>query len=138
MDRRAFLAAAGTAVASSLSGCGQVGGLSRDEYDVGMSTDAFLPRVYETRVGETVVWGNSSSRAHTVTAYSGEIPEAAAYFASGGFGSEAAARDGWRDGEGGIDPGETYAHTFEVDGTYHYFCIPHEPAGMTGRIVVRS
>jgi len=137
MDRRAFLAA-GTAVVASLSGCGQVGGISRDEYDVGMSTDAFLPREYEIRVGETVVWGNSSSRPHTVTAYAGGTPEGGAYFASGGFDAEDAARDGWRDGEGGIDSGETYEHTFEVAGTYHYFCIPHEPAGMTGKIVVRE
>lgn len=137
MDRRAFLAT-GTAVVASLSGCGQVGGNPRAEYDVGMSSSAFLPRQYETRVGEPVVWGNSSSRAHTVTAYADRIPEGATYFASGGFENERAAREGWMDGTGGIQPGETYSHTFRVDGTFHYFCIPHEPAGMRGTVVVRK
>jgi plastocyanin len=27
-------------------------------------------------------------------------------------------------------------HTFDVPGTYQYFCIPHEMAGMTGTVVV--
>lgn len=61
----------------------------------------------------------------------------AAYFASGGFRSEAAARDAWiADGGGTIHGGETYSHTFRVAGTHHYFCVPHEPQGMVGRIEV--
>lgn len=135
MDRRAFLAT-GTAVVATLSGCGQVGGNSRENFDVGMSSTAFLPRRAKTRVGESVVWGNSSSRTHTVTAYSDDIPESAEYFASGEFENERAAREGWMDGSGGIAPGETYEHTFRVEGTYRYFCIPHEPAGMVGSIEV--
>lgn len=135
MDRRAFLAT-GTAVVATLSGCGQVGGNSRENFDVGMSSAAFLPRRTKTRVGESVVWGNSSSRPHTVTAYSDDIPEGAEYFASGGFEDERAAREGWKVGSGGIAPGETYEHTFRIEGTYGYFCIPHEPAEMEGAIVV--
>ncbi len=137
MDRRALLAT-GTAVVAGLSGCGQVGGDAGGEYDVDMSSTAFLPRIYEARVGEPVVWGNSSSRPHTVTAYRDGIPEGATYFASGGFDTERAARDGWMDGEGAIAPGETYEHTFRIEDTYHYFCIPHEPGGMTGQVVVRT
>lgn len=137
MDRRAFLAA-GVAAVGPMAGCGQVGSVSREDFDVGMSSTAFLPRKYEVRVGEPVVWGNSSSRAHTVTAYADGIPDGAEYFASGGFDSESTAREGWIDGKGGIAPGETYRHTFETADTYRYFCIPHEPAGMVGTIVVET
>ncbi len=37
---------------------------------------------------------------------------------------------------GTIDPARTYTHTFDVPGTYKYFCQPHEAAGMAGTIVV--
>jgi plastocyanin len=32
--------------------------------------------------------------------------------------------------------GSTFEHTFTVPGVYDYLCIPHEAAGMVGRIVV--
>lgn len=57
---------------------------------------------------------------HSVTAYGDEIPDDAAYFASGGFDSEDAARDAYPD-EGNIPGGESYSHTFETAGTYEYF-----------------
>lgn len=34
------------------------------------------------------------------------------------------------------EQGATYEHTFETEGTYDYFCIPHKSLGMVGRIVV--
>ncbi|WP_132059984.1 plastocyanin/azurin family copper-binding protein [Halorussus amylolyticus] len=34
------------------------------------------------------------------------------------------------------EEGATFEHTFEVGGTYDYFCIPHKTLGMVGRIVV--
>ncbi|MFC4549774.1 MULTISPECIES: plastocyanin/azurin family copper-binding protein [Halorussus] len=34
------------------------------------------------------------------------------------------------------DRGYEYSHTFEVEGTYEFVCIPHETAGMVGTIVV--
>jgi plastocyanin len=141
MNRRAFLGALGVGAAAATAGCLASGsGLSEDEYDVGMSTNSFLPEVFETTVGETVVWGNTGSRAHTVTAYENAIPDGADYFASGGFDGEQAARDAYPR-EKGIEGGklfgsETYSHSVEVAGTYHYLCIPHEPQGMVGRIVV--
>lgn len=134
MDRRTFLATVGgTAVA--LAGC-----LSADataEYDIGMSTNRFLPDAFAVAPGTTVVWKNTSSHAHTVTAYEDRIPEDAAYFASGGYDSEGAARDAWDNSRGGaIDGGRTYEYTFEQPGTYHYVCIPHERNGMVGTIRV--
>ena len=136
MDRRSFLTAAGTTAAVALSGCLD-GGLSDADFDIGMSQNAFLPEEYEVSVGETVVWGNNGSRGHTVTAYEGTIPEAAEYFASGGYDDLETARQEWHaTGGGNISPGGTYEHTFEVPGRHNYLCIPHEPSGMVGVIVV--
>jgi plastocyanin len=134
MDRRAFLVTAGTA-ATALAGCG--GRASQPDYDVGMSTDSFRPERVTVTVGDPVVWHNTSSHAHTVTAYGDPIPDGADYFASGGYESESAARDGWDSGAGGaLYSGDTYEHTFAVPGEYRYFCIPHLRANMIGTVVV--
>lgn len=37
-----------------------------------------------------------------------------------------------------ITEGETFEHTFDTEGTYDYFCIPHKSLGMVGRIIVGS
>ncbi len=140
MDRRTVLATTGTMFAAAGGGClvdGVLGGLREADYDIGMSRTAFLPDIYETTVGEQIVWGNNGSRGHTVTAYEHELPDTAAYFASGGFETEAAARDAWHASQGGnIQPGDTYTHTFHTRGPHPYFCIPHEAGGMTGVIHV--
>ncbi|MFB6201147.1 MAG: plastocyanin/azurin family copper-binding protein [Halorhabdus sp.] len=135
MDRRAFLSSSATLTAG-LSGCLTLGG-SAEEYDVGMSDSRFLPGEYHVSPGTTVVWKNTSARAHTVTAYDASLPDGAAYFASGDYDSEDAAREAWfESGGGAIYSGETYAHTFEQPGTYPYVCLPHEAEGMDGMIVV--
>jgi plastocyanin len=149
MQRRAFLATSGTVAATALAGC-LGSSLTASDYDIGMQSNAFVPQdpvdghdwpTLETTVGEPVVWGNTGSRKHTVTAYESSLPDDAAYFASGGFNSEPEARDAWENslqGGGNIAPGATYEHTFDVPGTYRYFCIPHESAGMVGKILVRE
>lgn len=35
-----------------------------------------------------------------------------------------------------VEPGEHFEITLTVPGVYDYFCIPHEAAGMVGRIIV--
>ncbi|GAB3681157.1 plastocyanin/azurin family copper-binding protein [Salinarchaeum chitinilyticum] len=135
MHRRAYLAGvAGAAVATS--GCL---GLF-DDYDVGMSPTDFEPRTLTVEAGTEVIWKNTSSRGHTVTAYENAIPEEASFFATGGFESQSAARDAWNTlGEDGIiGPGQTFTHTFEIPGRYDYFCIPHESEEMYGSIVVEE
>lgn len=139
MDRRRFLGTVGTAAFSGLAGCSGIlsGERAPQEYDIGMSSSAFLPAHLEVIVGETVTWANTGARAHSVTAYEDDIPEGAAYFASGGFDSEQVARDAWLEDRGGaIYSYEIYEHTFEIPGRYTYFCIPHEPVGMVGQITV--
>lgn len=137
MRRRRFLAAAGSAAALSAAGCM---GLSAgaDDWDVGMTAEAFRPYEFTATVGETVVWENTSSRAHSVTAYEDALPEGAGFFATGGFDSEAAAREAWDGSRGAITSGQRFDHTFEVAGEYSYFCIPHEKAGMVGTILVEE
>lgn len=95
---------------------------------------AFDPKRLTINSGTTVRWVNASDVGHTVTAYEDRIPADAAYFASGSFESEKAARNNVSGGL--LASEETYEYTFEVTGTYGYVCIPHESSGMTGTVVV--
>lgn len=152
MNRRTFLRTAGASslVSVGLAGCttraGPSDGTASDETLVEMTPDdAFEPVELTVSPGETVVWKtvgylgvDALTADHTATAYEDGIPDDAAYFASGDFSSEQAARDGYASGdEGGVDGGDTYEYTFDVPGRYEYFCIPHE-AHMTGVIVVED
>ncbi|MFB6304157.1 MAG: plastocyanin/azurin family copper-binding protein [Haloferacaceae archaeon] len=136
MRRRRFLAALGAAATVPASGCAAVGSRGA-EPDVGMTAVAFDPVRITVAAGDEVVWENTSSRGHTVTAYGSTLPDGADFFASGGYGSESAAREAWRSEIGGrLTTGDRFRHTFEVPGTYEYFCIPHEQAGMVGTVEV--
>ncbi|AHG02640.1 copper-binding protein [Halobacterium sp. DL1] len=158
-SRRTFLASVGTASALALAGCSSGSGQSEDDGgdtttesddsggggDSGSFTEtstiemndelAFAPKQVQVSAGTTVTWENVGAVAHSVTAYEDEIPDGAAYFASGGFDAEQAANEAYPD-EGSIPEGETYEHTFETTGTYEYYCIPHEMSGMVGTIKV--
>lgn len=89
----------------------------------------FAPDTVHVESGQTVRWENSSVIVHTVTADPAEaslkesvvLPDGAAPFDSGT-----------------LDQDESFEHTFEVPGTYRYFCIPHEGTKMYGTVVVES
>ncbi len=138
MERRRFLGRLGAAsvvigTPTALAGC------LEDDHDIAMTADGFVPEELTVPPGTTVVWENTSSRRHTVTAYEGGIPEDAEYFASGGFEDEATARAAfWDDFGGEIDNGERYEHTFEVPGRYDYVCVPHEDGGMYATVFVEE
>ncbi len=134
-DRRAVLRlSAATLATISIAGC--LSGQASPTQTVTMPDNlTFDPETATIQTGGTVAWANESGIDHTVTAYEDEIPDEAAYFASGGFESERAARN--RVNEGLIAPGETYEHTFDQPGTYGYFCIPHESSGMVGTVRVK-
>ena len=135
MDRRTFLAGASAVGIAGLAGCTALGS-GEDDYDIGMTAVAYRPPSLTVEAGDTVVWKNTSARAHSVTAYEQGIPDEADYFATGGYESEQAAREAWDGAGGAINSGETYEHTFEVTGLYEYFCIPHEAGGMVATVEV--
>jgi plastocyanin len=87
----------------------------------------FEPASLTVPKGTTVTWRNASSVEHTVT----DDPGKAANQADAGLPTGAEAWD-----SGMIAPGQTFQHTFEAPGTYHYFCIPHEATGMVGTVTV--
>ena len=71
--------------------------------------------------GETVTFEMGAAAPHSSTAYEDRIPSDA---------------NPWDSGL--LDEGETFEHTFEVEGTYDYFCSAHVSLGQVGRIVVGS
>ena len=97
--------------------------------DVGMNSDDaghhFDPHLVWIKQGGSVTWTNESG-AHTTTAYHPDadkplrMPEDASPWDSGMF----------------SEPGKTFEYTFEVEGVYDYFCIPHEYRAMVGSIIV--
>lgn len=87
----------------------------------------FTPRGLLIRPGQTIRWINRDrGNSHTATAYhpdnndrSRRIPEGAASFDSDY-----------------LLPGESFETTLKKTGVYDYYCLPHEMAGMVGRIIV--
>lgn len=79
------------------------------------------------RPGRTVRWTNrDEANSHSATAY-----------AASNYGHPRRIPKGARSFDSGLLlPGETFETTLEVPGVYDFFCIPHEMAGMVGRIVV--
>lgn len=140
MRRRAFLSST-AALAIGVAGCSESGG--SEDYDVGMSSTAFLPDSITVSAGTTVVWLNTGNRPHTVTAFDSGQPEGATFFASGGFDDEAEAVEAWHSGRptrerGAIFEGDRFEHTFDTPGIHSYYCIPHEAGGMIGEVIVEE
>ncbi|MFT0531717.1 plastocyanin/azurin family copper-binding protein [Castellaniella hirudinis] len=103
-----------------------------DEVEIAMAGTAngshvwFRPRGLLIQPGQTVRWVNrDTGNVHTTTSYDPgnkkprRIPAGA---------------QGWHSDY--LMPGESFAVTFTVPGVYDYFCLPHEHAGMVGRIIV--
>lgn len=83
----------------------------------------FAPSAVTVAVGDTVEWTWSSS-GHNVIVES--KPEESEF-----TGTEAL--------DGSVyDAGYSISHTFEVAGTYEYYCAPHRASGMVGEVVVES
>ncbi|MDS0282681.1 cupredoxin domain-containing protein [Haloarcula onubensis] len=85
----------------------------------------FDPHVTWVEPGGTVTW-RLESGTHTATAYHPGndqprlVPEGTAAWDSGTMSEE----------------GETFEHTFETEGVYHYYCTPHESFGMLATVIV--
>lgn len=89
----------------------------------------YAPEKVAIKVGESVQWVNDGQTVHSVSTDAANaqnpkdtsMPKGATAFDSG-F----------------IPPGGNYSYTFTVPGTYRYFCLPHEKAGMVGVVVVKK
>ena len=88
----------------------------------------FDPAAITIAKGATVTWTNSSTMVHSVT----DDPAKAAVKADAQLPEGAQAWDSSL-----LQPGGTFSHTFDVAGTYKYFCIPHESLGMLGTVTVQ-
>lgn len=108
------------------------------DHVVDMQAVAFAPAELTVKKGDKVAFAHRAGEAHNVVAREAELPDGATYWASGGFESESAATEGWGDGEGAVQSGQSYVHTFETTGEHPYYCVPHEMAGMEGTIVVEE
>ncbi len=92
----------------------------------------FDPIGLHIQPGDTVRWVQANGY-HSVTSYHPandnrelRIPERAQPWDSGILLGEYPAK------------GSTFERTFSVPGVYDYLCVPHEAAGMVGRIIVGS
>lgn len=97
--------------------------------------EGFAPATVRVGAGETVEWVHEGQRPHTVTAYEDRLPPGADYFASADVRREVTARVLYPVA-GSLTEGDSYAHTFETPGTYHYFSVPVESDWGTARVVV--
>ncbi|MGH7778522.1 MAG: cupredoxin domain-containing protein [Candidatus Binataceae bacterium] len=95
---------------------------------------ADTPAVYEpakitVKVGEPVQWINNAKAVHSVTLVPGDAQNP----------KDASEPAGAKTFDSGfMPPGGTFSYTFTVPGTYHYFCVPHEKAGMLGVVTVKK
>lgn len=140
MERRTFIATLGSGVSVSLAGCLGAGGNPTEDDMVTMTISRFRPEELTVTPGTTVTFHNTSSHTHTVTAFQDAYPDEASFWSTGDFETTEQAREGWTDdGSGRLKPGSEFTHTFEYEGTYAYFCIPHyvpdQGTAMEGRIV---
>ncbi len=72
---------------------------------------AFEPARINVRAGDTVRWTNDGTKVHTVTADDGSFDS------------------------GNLEPGKTFSHKFDKEGTVNYHCKPHKDQ-MKGSVVV--
>ena len=88
----------------------------------GSTRSAFISSPARRCAGPTAIRGNS----HTVTSYHPEMFERPLRIPAGA--------KPWNSDY--LLPDESFSMTFTEDGVYDYYCVPHEHAGMVGRIVV--
>jgi plastocyanin len=86
----------------------------------------FDPVGIHVKPGQTIRWTNRDlGNSHTVTTYDPSIFERPRRIPEGAT--------PWDSDY--LLPGETFSVTLSVEGVYDYYCVPHEHAGMVGRIV---
>jgi plastocyanin len=130
--RRVLQAGGGLLLSAMLPWAGAGEKPAGDVIEIGMAGTAtgsavwFRPRGLLLRPGQAVRWVNrDAGNVHTSTAYHPDngkplrIPQGA---------------QAWNSDY--LLPGQSFTVVFEVPGVYDYCCLPHEHAGMVGRIIV--
>lgn len=133
IGRRGMITAVGSSLVSSVAGC--LKGPSFPDADVLAGPEGrfvFEPASLTISAGETVVWGFASS-GHNICCRPEdnsevEIPANADPFAT--YGRDESPMQSL------VPQGESYEHTFDVEGRYVYVCLPHVSQGMIGEIRV--
>jgi plastocyanin len=129
LTRRGFLQAGGLLLASLAWPCPS---RAAGAVEIRMRSDPQGATVWFDPIGLWIAPGQSvrwvvAANVHTTTAYHPKnanhclrIPEGAAPWDSGYL----------------VQPGAHFEVTLTVEGVYDFYCMPHEAAGMVGRIVV--
>jgi plastocyanin len=81
---------------------------------VDLLADSFSPGSVTIEAGSTIRWVNGGNVVHTIT------PDGHSEWETATLQGE----------------GEVFEHTFEDEGTFAYFCEPHQAVGMSGTIHV--
>lgn len=133
IDRRRFLRRVGAigAVGSAvpvLTGCQILAARDDDRYTVEITEGYhFEPAALTVPLGSTVVWDNKSNIRHAVTTDASDLEAA---------GTIELPRYVRPFDSGDLFPGDTWALTFTIPGSYVYVCPYHYERGMIGTVIV--
>merc|ERR1712060_42858 len=99
---------------------------SANAADVKLGSDSgglvFEPSTVTINKGESVTWKNNAGFPHNIMFDEDEIPS--------GANADALSNEDYLNA-----PGETVTRTFDVSGSYSYYCEPHQGAGMQGKVI---
>jgi plastocyanin len=128
LKRRQFFYLCASALASLLAACS--GPRREPDYTITIRRDiTFEPAALTVSIGSMVAWHHMAESVHTITADPAkaqmperiQLPEGAQPFDSGD-----------------LFAGQRWVHTFDVAGSYIYFCRYHEMDEMLGVITVTA
>jgi plastocyanin len=84
----------------------------------------YVPDPVTVMKGGTITWKNTAATVHTAADDPSKVTAPA-------DASLPAGAKAWDSGD--VQPGGSFSHTFDTAGTYKYFCVPHDAAGMLAR-----
>lgn len=98
-------------------------------FDVKLGSDdgglVFQPSTFTVPSGEKIVFINNAGFPHNVVFDEDDVPPGVDV-----------SKISMSDEDYLNGPGETYAVTLTVKGTYGFYCAPHQGAGMVGKVTV--
>ena len=85
---------------------------------------AFAPSTVTINAGDTVTWTLAHAKPHNIVFDPEAVPD--------GVSAEALSHKTYMNAKG-----ESVSTTFDIPGTYSYYCLPHKSAGMKGTVIVQ-